>query len=123
MYDTNERCHCLYLIAMSSSAKTSRCSLSSLEYLQLLSCTELLEIVTRLLTDCSSLYPQPDCRIAENLIVRLEAAVDSIGHLVVWLTCWTDMIKRMLREYHRMYLLQTHLRTRKPAIQIVVYMG
>ena len=54
--------------------------------------TELLETITRLLTDCSRFYPHADRNMAENLIVRLEVAVDSVRRLV------DSLIKRMTRE-------------------------
>ena len=44
--------------------------------------TELLETITRLLTDCLRFYPHADRNMAENLIVRLEVAVDSVRRLV-----------------------------------------
>ena len=44
--------------------------------------TELLETVTRLLNDCARFYPQADLNMAENLIVRVEVAVDSVQRLV-----------------------------------------
>ena len=44
--------------------------------------TELLKTITRLLTDCSRFYPHADRNVAENLIVRLEVAVDSVRRLV-----------------------------------------
>ena len=43
---------------------------------------ELLETITQLLTDCSRSYPHADRNMAENLIVRLEVAVDSVRRLV-----------------------------------------
>ena len=65
-------------------AAISCCSLSSSFFLSLLSSTtELLKTITRLLTDCSRFYPHAsDRNMAENLIVRLEVAVDSLRHLV-----------------------------------------
>ena len=44
--------------------------------------TELLETVARLLTDCSRFYPNADRNMAENLIVRLEVAMDSVRRLL-----------------------------------------
>ena len=44
--------------------------------------TELLETVSRLLIDCSRFYPHADLNMAENLIVRLQVAVDSVRGLV-----------------------------------------
>ena len=44
--------------------------------------TELLETVMRLLNDCARCYPYADLNMAENLIVRLEVAVDSVQRLV-----------------------------------------
>jgi len=52
-------------------------------YLHLNAChcsptTELLETFTRLLNDPARFYPQADLNMAENLIIRLEVAVDSV---------------------------------------------
>ena len=44
--------------------------------------TELFETVCRLLIDCSRFYPHADLNMAENLIVRLQVAVDSVHGLV-----------------------------------------
>ena len=44
--------------------------------------TERLETVSRLLIDCSIFYPHADLNMAENLIVRLQVAVDSVRGLV-----------------------------------------
>ena len=44
--------------------------------------TELLETVMRLLNDCARFYPHLDLNMAENLIVRLEVAVESVQRLV-----------------------------------------
>ena len=44
--------------------------------------TELLETVSRLLTNCSRFYPHADLNMAENLIVRLQVAVDSVRRLI-----------------------------------------
>ena len=44
--------------------------------------TDLLETVSRLLIDCSRFYPHADLNMAENLIVRLQVAVDSVRGLV-----------------------------------------
>ena len=43
--------------------------------------TELLETVMRLLNGCARFYPHADLNMAENLIVRLEVAVDSVQRL------------------------------------------
>ena len=60
---------------------------------------ELLEAITRILTHCLRFYPHADRNMAENLNVRLEVAVDSVRRLVE-LIRWTEVIKRMTREYH-----------------------
>ena len=44
--------------------------------------TELLETFMRLLNDCARFHPHADLNMAENLIVRLEVAVDSVQRLV-----------------------------------------
>ena len=44
--------------------------------------TELLETVMRLLNDCARFYPHADLNMAENLIIRLEVAVDTVQRLV-----------------------------------------
>ena len=44
--------------------------------------TELLETVMRLWNDCARFYPHADLNMAENLIFRLEVAVDSVQRLV-----------------------------------------
>ena len=44
--------------------------------------TDLLETVSRLLRDCSRFYPHADRNMAENLVVRLQVAVDSVRRLV-----------------------------------------
>ena len=44
--------------------------------------TELLETVSRLLTDCARFYAHADINMAENIIVRLQVAVDSVRRLV-----------------------------------------
>jgi len=44
--------------------------------------TKVLETVMRLLNDRSKFYPHADHNMAENLIVRREAAVDSVHRLV-----------------------------------------
>ena len=46
------------------------------------STAELLETVMPLLNDCARFYPHVDLNMAQNLIVRLEVAVDSVQHLV-----------------------------------------
>ena len=51
----------------------------------------------RLLNDCSRIYPHADRNMAENLIVRLEVALDSVRRLVD--RGWIEVPKRMLREY------------------------
>ena len=43
--------------------------------------TELLETVMALLNHCSRFYSHADRNMTENLIVRLEVAVDSVHHL------------------------------------------
>ena len=43
--------------------------------------TELLETVMRVVKDCSRFYSHVNRNMAENLIVRLEVAVDSIHRL------------------------------------------
>lgn len=43
---------------------------------------DLLETVSRLLRDCSRFYPHADRNMAENLVVRLQVAVDSVRRLV-----------------------------------------
>ena len=55
--------------------------------------TELLETVTRLLTDCSRLYPDAYRNTAENLIVHFELAVYSARLSLVWFIRLTEMIK------------------------------
>ena len=40
--------------------------------------TDLLETVMHLLNDCARFYPHADLNMAENLVVRLEVAVDSV---------------------------------------------
>ena len=44
--------------------------------------TDLLETVSRLLRDCSRFYPHADRNMAENLVVRLQVAVDSVRRLI-----------------------------------------
>lgn len=44
--------------------------------------SEILETVMRLLNDCARFYPHADLNMAENLIVRLEVAVDAVQRLV-----------------------------------------
>ena len=44
--------------------------------------TELLETVMRLLNDCARFYPHADLNMVENLIIRLEVAVDALQRLV-----------------------------------------
>ena len=44
--------------------------------------TDLLETVSRLLRDCFRFYPHADRNMAENLVVRLQVAVDSVRRLV-----------------------------------------
>ena len=44
--------------------------------------TKLLETVMCLLNDCARFYPHADLKMAENLIIRLEVAVDSVQRLV-----------------------------------------
>ena len=43
---------------------------------------DLLETVSRLLRDCSRFYSHADRNMAENLVVRLQVAVDSVRRLV-----------------------------------------
>ena len=43
--------------------------------------SELLETVTRILNDFARFYPHADLNMAENLIIRLEVAVDSVQRL------------------------------------------
>ena len=47
--------------------------------------TDLLETVSRLLRDCSRFYPRADRNLAENLVVRLQVAVDSVRR---WVESW-----------------------------------
>ncbi|CAH3033265.1 unnamed protein product, partial [Porites lobata] len=56
------------------------CILSTSSYIS--PTTDLLETVSRLLRDCSRFYPHADRNMAENLVVRLQVAVDSIRRLV-----------------------------------------
>ena len=44
--------------------------------------TDLLEKVSRLLRNCSRFYPCADRNMAENLVVRLQIAVDSVRRCV-----------------------------------------
>ena len=53
--------------------------------------TELLETVMRLFNDCARFYPHADVNMAENLIVRLEVAVDSVQRSVDSLDRGTQM--------------------------------
>ena len=46
------------------------------------SCCPTTETVSRLLIDCSRFYPHADLNMAENLIVGLQVAVDSVRGLV-----------------------------------------
>ena len=51
-----------------------------------------LETVFRLLNDCARFYPQADLNMAENLIVSLEVAVNSVQRLQ--LIHWTEVPRK-----------------------------
>ena len=80
MYGGNEKCLSQCKHGFLSSSCSDICILPTSSYSS--PTTDLLETVSRLLRERSRLYPHTDRNMAENLVVRLQVAVDSVRRLV-----------------------------------------